>query len=103
MKKVYTRKLNVKRIIKFSLVIIALVILILLMINTKSLSYKKIEYNEIYVSSGDTLWSIAKSEQKNNDYYKGKDIREIIHDIKKVNNLTNVELSVNQKILIPTL
>lgn len=97
------RKLNVKRIVKLSIGMMVLVISILWLINSTSLSYKETEYREVYVSKGDTLWDIAKSEQENNEYYKGKDIREIIYDIKKVNNLTNAELSVNQKILIPNL
>lgn len=97
------RKLNVKRIVKLSIVMIALIIVLLLFIHSTSLSYKDIEYREIYVSRGDTLWTIAKSEQQNNEYYKGKDIRDIIFDIKKVNNLTTTELVANQKILIPSL
>lgn len=96
------KKLNMKRIIKLS-IIAFLAILILLFIHSTSLSYKEVEYSEIYVCRGDTLWNIAKSEQENNNYYKGKDIREIIFDIKKVNNLTSSDLSVNQKLFIPTL
>lgn len=97
------RKSNVKRIIKLGIVIAVLSIMILLFIHSTSLSYKEVQYNEIYVCRGDTLWDIAKSEQENNDYYKGKDVREIIFDIKKVNNLTSPDLRVNQKLLIPSL
>lgn len=97
------RKLNVKRIMKLIIVMVVLVIIILLFINSTSLSYKDTQYREIYVCSGDTLWDIAKHEQENNNYYKGKDIREIIFDIKKVNNLSSSDLNINQKILIPSL
>ena len=97
------RKVNMKRIIKLSMIISILTILVLLFIHSTSLSYEDIEYNEIYVSSGDTLWSIAKYEQENNSYYKGKDVREIIFDIKKVNNLSSSDLVVNQKLLVPSL
>lgn len=97
------KKLNMKRIIKLSIAIVVLSMLILLFIHSTSLSYKEVDYNEIYVSSGDTLWNIAKSEQENNEYYKGKDVREIIFDIKKVNNMTSSDLKVNQKLLIPSL
>lgn len=96
-------KLNVKRIIKLIVVMVVLVITILLFIHSTSLSYKDIQYREIYVCSGDTLWDIAKYEQQNNDYYKAKDIREIIFDIKKENNLSSSDLNINQKILIPSL
>lgn len=97
------KKLNMKRIVKLSIVIVVLSIMILLFIHSTSLSYKNIEYNEIYVCRGDTLWDIAKSEQEDNEYYKGKDVREIIFDIKKVNNLTSSDLNINQKLLIPSL
>lgn len=96
------RKLSIKRIVKLNILIALLAIMFLLIIHSTSLSFKDIEYREIYVSKGDTLWDIAKSEQENNDYYKGKNIREIIFDIKKVNNLSNSELAINQKILIPS-
>lgn len=95
------RKLSIKRIVKLNILIALLAVMFLLIIHSTSLSFKDIEYREIYVSKGDTLWDIAKSEQENNDYYKGKNIREIIFDIKKVNNLSNSELAINQKILIP--
>lgn len=97
------KKLNVKRIIKLSVLMVVLVIMVLLFIHSTSLSYKDIEYREIYISSGDTLWDIAKHEQQSNNYYKGKDIREVIFHIKKVNNLSSSELNINQKILIPSL
>ncbi len=97
------RKLNVKRIIKLIAVMVVLVITILLFIHSTSLSYRDTQYREIYVCSGDTLWDIAKNEQQNNDYYKGKDIREVIFHIKKINNLPSSDLNINQKILRPSL
>ena len=97
------RKLNVKRIIKLIAVMVVLVITILLFIHSTSLSFRDTQYREIYVCSGDTLWDIAKNEQQNNDYYKGKDIREVIFHIKKINNLPSSDLNINQKILIPSL
>lgn len=97
------RKLNVKRIIKLIVVMVVLVITILLFIHSTSLSYRDTQYREIYVCSGDTLWDIAKNEQQNNNYFKGKDIREIIFHIKKINNLPSSDLNINQKILIPSL
>ncbi len=97
------KKSNVKRVMKLSIVMVVLVIISLLFIHSTSLSYKDTQYREIYVCSGDTLWDIAKYEQQNNDYYKEKDIREIIFDIKKANNLSSSDLNINQKILIPSL
>lgn len=97
------RKLNMKKIIRLSVIVSILAVLVLLFIHSTSLSYEEVEYREVYVSSGDTLWSIAKSEQESNNYYKGKDVREIIFDIKKVNNLSSSDLVINQKLLIPSL
>lgn len=97
------KKLNEKKVIRLGLIIAMSAIILLLLIHSTSLSYKKVEYNEVYVSSGDTLWKIAKYEMENNDYYKAKEIREIVFDIKKVNNLSNSELTVNQKLFIPSL
>ena len=68
-----------------------------------SLSNTKISYKTIYTSAGDTLWSIAKEEQTQNEYYKNKDIRDIIEGIKQVNNLNSTDLSNNQKLDIPIL
>ena len=62
-----------------------------------------INYTETYIEEGDTLWKIALIQQKNNEYYKDKEIREIVNDLKKVNNLKKSNLSVNQKIIIPTI
>ena len=33
---------------------------------------KLIKYKKIYISSGDTLWAIAKLEQSNNKYFENK-------------------------------
>ncbi len=97
------KKLNVKRIIKLNIVMVILILIVLLLVHSTSLSYKDIQYREIYVCSGDTLWDIAKHEQENNDYYKGKDIREVIFHIQKINNLSDSNLNINQKIILPYL
>jgi len=47
------------------------------------------------------LWSIAERESENNNYYKDKDVREIIYDLKKINNLSNSNLAEGQEIKIP--
>ena len=64
-------------------------------------STAEIEKKDIYISSGDTLWSIASYESENNIYYKGKDIRDIIYEIKELNNLdNNADLQIGQKIVV---
>ena len=71
-----------------------------------SLSHNENEignYDLFIVTSGDTLWQIATKQQKYNAYYQNKDVREIIEHLKKVNSLSTSNLSVGQKLKIPTL
>lgn len=92
---------NLKKFIR-SMCCILLIVFVLSIICAKdSLSHKKIEYITIRVSKGDTLWSIASDLQKNNDYYKSKDIRYIVFDIKNTNNLESSNLQINQELMIP--
>ena len=78
-----------------------MVFIIMILVSKSTLSHNEIEYKIIYVSEGDTLWNIAKSNQANNDYYKNRDIRYIINDLIKINNLDNSNIKVNQKLIIP--
>lgn len=92
---------NVKKFVRSILIILGIILTISLLISKSSLSYKEIEYKTISISSGDTLWTIAAYNQSSNDYYENKDIRYIINDIMKINNLENSSLTVNQELLIP--
>lgn len=96
------RKRKLKKSVKIVLSILVISLIIWLFVRSTTLSYKPIEYREIYVSDGDTLWGIAKAEKNNNEYYKNKDIREIIYDIRQINTLENSELYEHQKLLLPT-
>ena len=96
------KKSKVKSIIKS----IRLIILIIIVANVifainKSFSKVEINYESEYASSGDTLWSIAERESKNNKYYQNKDIRYIVYDLKQVNNLSSSDLKEGQEIKIP--
>lgn len=86
-----------------NLLLLALGIIVInsIFFNNKSYSKVEVSYKTELISSGDTLWSIARRESKNNKYYQDKDIREIIYDLKQVNNLQVSDLSVGQKIKIP--
>lgn len=92
---------NVKKFVRSILIILGIILTISLLISKSSLSYKEIEYKTISVSSGDTLWGVAAYNQSSNDYYENKDIRYIINDIMKINNLENSSLTVGQELLIP--
>ena len=95
----YRSKKNNKN-IKKCICILIIIVAIILLINTSN-SNSNIILEKEYVISGDTLWNIAKSEQETNIYFKGKDIREIIGELKKINNIKDANLKIGQEILIP--
>ena len=97
------RIVNLKKFIR-SICIILLVIFILSLIFAKSsLSHKEVEYTKFYVEKGDTLWTIATYLKNHNDYYRDKDVRDIILDIKDINGLESSNIYVNQELLIPSI
>ena len=86
-----------------SLVIVVLSILFLLSVGLSSTYSKgKVEYKEQYIYQGDTLWSIAEQQLKENKYYENEDIRNIVIEIKSINNIDTANLKVGEKIQIPT-
>ena len=87
---------------KRSICFILLVIIMILFITLSSYSNTKTKYKIDFVSKGDTLWSIAEKEINNNDYYKGKDIRKVIYEIKELNTLSNNNLVEGTSLKIPT-
>lgn len=56
------------------------------------------QYKKIIVDRGDTLWTIAKNNKKN-----GEDIREIIHNIKEINDMDSVLIKPGDIIRVPIL
>ena len=96
-------KIKNKRKFLRSVIILFTVIFILFIGINQTYSKVEIKYKESYIFAGDTLWSIATQELKNNKYYENKDIRLIIQEIKYINNLQNSELKEGQKIKIPTI
>lgn len=94
---------NMKKFIR-SLIVILLSVLFLLFIGfTNTYSKGEVQYREQYIYEGDTLWSIAEKELKENKYYENDDIRNIINEIKKINHIDSGNLTIGQKIQIPTL
>lgn len=77
--------------------------IISLFVCKSSYSSGKLKYKEIEVISGDTLWTIAKEENRNNAYYEGKDIRYVVYDIDKLNNIGNNILREGDRIKVPTI
>ena len=93
---------NRRKFVRTILLIVGVILFINLLIPDKIYSHKELEYKEVIVLRGETLWTIAKEEQENNTYFEGKDIRDIIQDIKKANNLKSSILRTNQTLEIPT-
>lgn len=93
---------NKKKFVRGILLVVGMVIGLVLIMTSKTLSHQEVKYKSVSVISGDTLWDIAEEEQKSNNYYKGNDIRDIIQDIKSVNNLKTSELKLDQTLEIPT-
>lgn len=88
---------NRKKFIRGLLIIIAIISLFVCKL---TFSFSEKSYKTIYVSNGETLWEIAENEQKNNDYYKDKDIREIVYSIKNINKIENSTLYEGQELLV---
>lgn len=83
-----------------SLSILGLIIIFTMLLTKHSFSYVESKTKIIYISSGDTLWDIALLEQKTNEYYKNKKVRQIVEDIKYKNNLSSSYIYEGQKIEI---
>lgn len=95
------RIVNKKKFIKMLILVLGIISLISICFSNISFSKGEIKTKTISVINGDTLWTIAKEEQENNIYYEDKDIRDIIYEIKKLNNLeNNAMLSIGQKLIV---
>ena len=87
MKKNKVIKINLKKFIRALVIVIGITILITFLATKSIYSYEKLKTKTIYTNKGDTLWNIALNEKENNKYYKDKNIREIVYDIKQINNM----------------
>lgn len=97
------RRINKRKFFRSISITIGLIIFLILIMSNISFSHSEIIYKERVVSSGDTLWSIAKYEQNNNIYFEDTDVRDIIDEIKFLNNLGSSNLSVGDKLSIPSI
>ncbi len=93
---------NKSKFIRSVIIVLGVVALGLLLLGN-TYSKTEITYKEDYIISGDTLWSIAQNQVNNNEYYKNKDVREVMYEIKQLNNIGNENLEVGQKIKIPNI
>jgi len=86
-----------KRLVIFLIIITLAVVSILISpLLNRSQAMEPIYLKEYFVSSGDTLWEIAKQTLP----YK-TDIRDYIQEIRSVNNLVCANIKAGQKLFIP--
>lgn len=97
------RIVNKKKFIRSIGIIISLVIFIILLLINTSFSHTEINYKQISVINGDSLWNIAKYEQGNNPYFYNKTTRDIVTEIKCINHLDTSDLKVGDQLTIPTI
>ena len=98
------RKLNIFRVVNAILVLWFIIsIILIIFLSSKSYSYKEVEFKNISVSQGETLWDIARREKYNNEYYKEYDIRDIVLQIQNLNHLKNSNIYCNQILKIAEL
>ncbi|MBR3720502.1 MAG: LysM peptidoglycan-binding domain-containing protein [Clostridia bacterium] len=92
---------NVKRFVISTTILLLLILLGGSVLFNSTYSCNNVKYKTVYVTQGDTLWKIASEEQDSNSYYKDKDVRDIIYDIKEINDLKISDLKVGQELKIP--
>ena len=98
------RIVNKKKFAKMVMIILGIIFFICFYFSNISFSKEKVKKKTIHVCNGDTLWSIAMQEKESNQYYENKDVREIIYEIRKVNELDNTSyLKVGQKLIVYSL
>lgn len=92
--------INLEKFITTILAILVVIIAISIIFSKQSLSHGEQKYKTVEVTNGDTLWSIAAIEVDTNSYYQDKDVRDVIDQIKDLNNLKSSSLSVGQELLV---
>ncbi|MBE5821002.1 MAG: LysM peptidoglycan-binding domain-containing protein [Clostridiales bacterium] len=96
------RKLNKKnKVGGYGYFLVLAILIILFGFNNNSLSKTEIKYEDFTIGSNDSLWNIATLVKENNINYNKKDVREIVYELKQINNLDNSDIYNNQVIKIP--
>lgn len=97
---------NMKKFVRSVLILIGVIVALIIFFPKATLSHNEKEhsnYETISVAQGDTLWAIASYQQENNPYYTEKDVRDIVSELKKINQLSNANLQVGQTLKVPVL
>lgn len=91
---------NPIKLIRGVTILLILLFIIISFFCDSSYANRKHEYKTMEVSEGQTLWDIAQYEKENNEYYKNKDIRKIVFEIKENNKLETSNLTIGQTLNI---
>ena len=94
---------NRKKFIRSVSITIGLIIFIIMLFVNTSFSHTETKLKKLCISSGDSLWGIAEYEKKNNPYFENKDIRNIVDEIKYINNLKTSNLNIGDELNIPSI
>lgn len=78
-----------------SMAIVIFLLVALFNISVAKSNTPEAEYIDYTITKGETLWSIAKEYTPN-----GKDIRQTIYEIEKLNNMSNASIYEGQQIQI---
>lgn len=105
-KKLYTGGINMKiknkkKFRRAIFIVVFFTILGIILLSNQTLSHGEVKTKTIYISGGETLWGIAQMELENNNFFENKSIREVIYNIKSINNLENSYIYEGQKLIIP--
>lgn len=92
---------NKKKFKRAIFIVVFLSILGIILLSNQTLSHGEVKTKTISIANGETLWTIAEREIEENNFYENKTIREVIYNIKSVNNLENSYIYEGQKIIIP--
>lgn len=87
---------RVQQLIRFMTIISLVMVVTFLGLTMYARSQEPLEFAKVTITQGDTLWSIAKAYHNSN-----RDIRDIIEEIRRTNQLTTAQIYPGQVILIP--
>ena len=93
------RIINRKKFLRFILLVLISVLLIILFFQKRNNVYSSIyeeKYIEVKIKKGDTLWDIARDFMP-----EGYDIRKMVYEIRRLNNMNNANIYPEDCIKIP--
>ena len=95
---------NRRKFFRMMFICLGIILFLIMCVSNVSFSKGEIKEKNIYVTNGDTLWTIAREQQKSNNYYADKEIRQIVYEIRKLNKIENDSfLEVGQKLVVKSI